>query len=210
MRRSVCLVLCGVFFAHVPIAVSAQEFGVVTSPVLTLDQEALFVESGFADLISAEIERRRALLTEENRRIEVELGAEELALTEKRAEMDPTEFRALADAFDQKVQLLRQEQDAKLVQLQRMRDDERQNFLRRMTPILAEIVRERDALVVIDLRAAIISADAIDVTDVAIERMKEALAPLNAPDTPLVTPLPKDDPGTIAPAPTLDITPNDP
>ena len=162
----------------------AQERPVIASPILTLDQERLFEQTGVTAIISTEVERRRSILAEENRRIEAELVAEETALTEQRKTLPAEEFRALADAFDKKVQALRVEQDAKAVALQRLQEEERQNFLRQMTPVLAEIVRERGALLVIDRRAAILSADAIDITNEAIVRMKAAIqAPVPGSDT---------------------------
>ena len=97
----------------------AQERPVIASPILTLDQERLFEQTGVTAIISTEVERRRSILAEENRRIEAELVAEETALTEQRKTLPAEEFRALADAFDKKVQALRVEQDAKAVALQR-------------------------------------------------------------------------------------------
>jgi len=157
----------------------AQEQPLV-SPILTLDQERLFEGSGVAARVSAEVAKRSRELAQENARIVEELGAEEVALTEQRADLEPDVFRAMADAFDEKVQRLRAEQDAKEVALQRLRDQEQQNFIRQITPVIAAIVRERGALIVIDRRAAILSADAIDVTDEAIARVKAALDAQNA------------------------------
>ena len=90
----------------------AQE-QVFASPILTLDQERLFNGSRVAERMSAEIERRTDDLAAENRRIEAQLVAEELELTERRATLEPSEFRNLADKFDALVQSIREEQDAK-------------------------------------------------------------------------------------------------
>lgn len=186
----------------------AQDATPLPPPVLTLDQERLFAQSRAAGQISDEIERRSAELAAENRRIEAELSAEELDLTERRETLPPDEFRALADAFDAKVERLRTEQDAKERDLQRLREEERQNFLRRITPILTQLARERGALVILERRTVILSADTIDVTDAAIERIDEALleAPLGldtpdaAPDAPEQATPPEDPaPETLAP-----------
>ena len=146
----------------------------IASPILTLDQERLFNGSRVAERVSAEIERRTEDLAAENRRIEAQLVAEELDLTERRATLAPTEFRALADDFDARVQGIREAQDAKARELQRLRDEERNNFLRQITPLLAEIVRERGAVVVIDRRSVFLSAESIDITEEAITRINEA------------------------------------
>lgn len=174
MRVRLGLLAAVLFWASAHLG-AAQETGTLVSPILTLDQERLFEGSGLSDRVSAEIERRSQELAEQNRRIEAELVAEELALTEQRPSLSAADFRALADAFDEKVQRLRAEQDAKQLELQRLRDEERQSFLGQITPVLATIVRERGALIVIDRRAAILSADAIDITDEAIARINAAL-----------------------------------
>lgn len=172
-------ILCAGCLPLVPVA-PAQAQGVapdpvqVPSPVLILDQERLFDGSQVAERISAEIEQRSRELAAENRAIEAQLVAEELDLTERRASLSPDAFRTLADAFDEKVQRFRAEQDAKTRELQRLRDQERQNFLRRITPVLAEIVRERGAVAVLDRRSVFLSAESIDITEEAIKRINDA------------------------------------
>lgn len=174
MRRawSAALLLAGVLWAGVG---AAQENGQFRPPILTLDQERLFAQSRAAAQVSAEIEARAEALAAENRVIETELVAEELALTEQRPGMDPDEFRALADAFDEKVQAIRDEQDAKARELQRLRDEERQAFLQRITPVLAMIARERGAFVVLDRRSVFLSAEQIDITAEAVRRIDASL-----------------------------------
>ena len=153
----------------------AQDQGQLQSPVVTLDQERLFNGSRVAERVSAEIEQRMQELATENRQIEADLNAQELDLTKRRPTLSTTEFRALADAFDEKVQAIRVQQDEKERALLRMQEQERQNFLRRITPVLAEIVRERRAVVVLDRRTVFLSADNVDITDEAIARINAAL-----------------------------------
>ena len=165
-----------------PVAVAQEQL--LSSPILTLDQERLFNGSRVAERVSAEIERRTEDLAAENRRIEAQLVAEELDLTERRASLPADEFRALADSFDERVQGIREAQDAKARELQRLRDEQRQNFLRQITPVLAEIVRERGAVAVMDRRSVFLSAESIDITEEAIARINAAFDQ-NAPSDPL-------------------------
>ncbi len=184
---------------------SGQEALQFPSPILTLDQEALYNGSLAAERISEEIERRGDELAAENREIEARLVAEELELTEMRPTMDPEAFGQLADAFDEKVQRLRAEQDAKTRELQRLRDRERQTFLRRISPILGEIVRERGAVVVLDRRSVFLSAESIDITQEAIDRINAAFEEdeaLPGPDAP--------EPEPPAPVPTAPGDPGQP
>ena len=144
-------------------------------PVVVVDADRLLAESAFGSAIAAEIEFAVRQLTEENRRIEAELLAEERALTDRRAELSPDEFRPLADAFDAKVERLRAEQDEKERALAELGEAGRQRFFAEVVPILSDIVRERGALVLLERREVFLSADAIDITDDAIARIDAAL-----------------------------------
>jgi Skp family chaperone for outer membrane proteins len=137
-------------------------------PVLTIDADRLLAESALGRALNDEVEEAARRLAEQNRRIEADLLAEERALTERRSMMSPDEFRPMADAFDEKVQRLRAEQDEKERALVELREDGRQRFFQQAVPILSEIVRERGALVLLDRRDVFLSADAIDITDAAI------------------------------------------
>ena len=144
-------------------------------PVLVIDADRLLAESAFGSAIAEEFEAAVRRLTEENRRIETELLAEERALTERRAELPPEEFRPLADAFDAKVEALRAEQDEKERALAEVGEAGRQRFFAEIVPILSDIVRERGALVLLERRDVFLSADAIDITDEAIARIDAAV-----------------------------------
>lgn len=146
----------------------AQDIGVQLSPVLVVDSDRVLRASQAGQKITADLEARLQALVAENRRIETELVAEELDLTQKRPTLDPVTFRALADAFNIKVQEIRATQDAKQQELQQLRDAENQSFMNSITPVLAAIARERGALVIVERRSVLLSADSIDITEQAI------------------------------------------
>ncbi|MCG6882567.1 MAG: OmpH family outer membrane protein [Silicimonas sp.] len=152
----------------------APAFAQQTSPVLTIDQDRLFAETRLGAETLAELERQAQDLAAENTRIENELIAKERELTDLRATLAPEEFRAMADAFDERVQQLRAEQDEKARLLNRGREEARTEFFSETAVILSGIVREKGALVVIDRRDVFLSADRIDITDEAIERINAA------------------------------------
>lgn len=154
-------------------AVPAQT---ANSPILVIDQERLFRESELGNRITQEIEDAAEALGQENRRIEAELTAEELELTERRADLPADEFRALADAFDEKVQRLRAQQDAKQAELERRQAADQQVFLNEIGPILGQVAQERGADIVLDRRAAFLVSDSIDVTDEVIRRVNQSVA----------------------------------
>lgn len=157
-----------------PVLSQSQPEG-VQSLILVIDQERIFAESQLGAAALNEIEAAARALAQENRAIEAELLAEEQALTERRTQMAPAEFSALADAFDQKVQRLRDEQDTKSRALARSREEARQAFFGDVGGILSDIARERGAVVMLERRQVFLSVDTIDVTDEAINRINLAL-----------------------------------
>lgn len=143
-------------------------------PILTIDQDRLFQETGLGLRATEAIEAEAAALASENSQIEQDLVRRELELTEQRESLPAQEFRVLADAFDQDVQRIRTEQDDKARELNRMREAARQDFFDEVAGIISDIVRERGALVVLDRRDVFLSADRIDITDEAIARVNAA------------------------------------
>ena len=108
--------------------------------------------------------------------------AEEQALTDQRKSLTPEEFSSRAAAFDEKVERIRAEQDAKAQALVAKRDEERKAFLQVAGPVLNEILGERRATAILDKRLVIVSLSAIDITDEAIAKLNAALAePADAP-----------------------------
>ncbi len=142
--------------------------------VLTIDQDRLLDETEVGAEAFKALEARAQKLAAENQIIEDALIAEEQKLTEQRTNLSAVEFRDLANEFDVRVQKLRAEQDEKLRQLNRAREESRTQILRDAAPIISEIVRTRGALVVIDRRDVFLSADSIDITDEAIRRINAA------------------------------------
>ena len=156
-------------------SVAAAQDGTQSSPILTLDQDRLFQQTAWGKRAARHIETVSAELSAENRRIEADLTAEEKALTDQRAAMEPDAFRAAADAFDAKVTEIRQQQDAKVRAIGRMQETERQRFFAAAFPVIEEVVRGRGAVAVLDSRAIFLAADAIDVTDDLVLRIDEAI-----------------------------------
>jgi len=141
----------------------------VRSPVLTIDTDRLFGESRFGQRILSDLGQATEALATENRRIEAELKEEERSLTERRPDMDVETFRDEADAFDARVQRIRQEQDAKERALQDRLADGQESFLARATPILGRLMLDRGAVVILDRRTVFLGVGIVDVTDDAID-----------------------------------------
>lgn len=145
------------------------------SPVVVLDRDALFTQSRFGQRVASDIERTSARLAAENRQIEAALEAEEQALTDRRPAMDPEAFRQLAADFDARVTDIRQTQAAKARAISQQGERAQALFLEKANPILVELARETGALVILDRRLVIASADQVDITALAQERIDAAL-----------------------------------
>ena len=89
--------------------------------------------------------------------------------------MEPDEFRKLADAFDAKVQDIRSRQDAKARALSQRHDEARGRFYEAAQPVLARLMREAGAGVILERSSVFLSANATDITDVAITRIDAAI-----------------------------------
>ncbi|QYK40051.1 MAG: OmpH family outer membrane protein [Paracoccaceae bacterium] len=186
--------------AAVPLSPGSEQ-----APVLVLRQEEFFERSAFG---RASLDRResasRALIAE-NRQIEAALEAEERALTARRPTLPPDEFRALAEAFNDKVEQIRTAQDAKARAVARLRDEDRGRFLQAAVPVLAEIMSERGGLVILDQQVVVLSFDRVDITDEAVARVDARIGAGDLADPVLPDPAPQP-PGTpdAAPSPSQD------
>ena len=147
--------------------------GQVRSPILTIDVDRLLAETDFGQRLGEDLNQQREALAAENRRIEAELTAEERGLTERRPSMEVEAFRAEAEAFDAKVQSIRTEQDAKEQALTHSVEQGRTEFLNAVTPVLAGLMIDSGAAVILQRRDVFLSASLVDITD-------EAIAAINA------------------------------
>ena len=153
------------------VAASAQstggafDVGTIQSPVLVIESDRAFAQSAFGKRASLEIERAGSEIASENRQIETELKNEELALTAQRESLEPEVFRKLADAFDEKVQNLRREQDTKARALVERQETARRQFLVAVKPVLNEIMLDFGASLILEKRNVFVSVAAIDITD---------------------------------------------
>jgi Skp family chaperone for outer membrane proteins len=153
----------------------SQQIGLPQSAILTVATDRMFAGSAFGLRVANEIEAESAVLAAENRRIEAELTAEEKDLTQRRPDMEPQAFRALADAFDEKVQANRKKQDAKARALNQFSDAARVEFLQVARPVLEALMRDAGAGVILERSNVFLSSNATDITDLAITRIDAAI-----------------------------------
>lgn len=146
-----------------------------SSRIAVVSQEQVFANSAFGRAVLARAEAARAELQAENQRLDAALEAEERSLTSRRAALGAEAFRPLAQAFDEKVKGIRAAQDSKARQLARQAEDNRERFLTTIRPVLADLLRESGADLLLDRSVVLIAGDAIDLTDLAVARIDAQL-----------------------------------
>ena len=185
-------------------------------PVLTLDQEALYLNSKWGQRVQADLERQGREIAAENDRLEKQFADEERELTQLRATLPPDEFRKRADEFDTRVVAVRRERVNAARDFQTRANEERNAFFRAALPVLAAVMRERGAVAVLDRQSVFVAADSIDVTEALIRRLDVAIgsgpgasAPQGAAPEAVPAPSPAPEPAPepvpeTAPAPTAE------
>lgn len=153
-------------------------------PVLTLDQEALYLNSKWGQRVQADLERQGREIAAENDRLEKQFSDEERELTQLRATLPPDEFRKRADAFDTRVVEVRRERANAARELQARANEERNAFFRAALPVLAAVMRERGAVAVLDRHSVFVAADSIDVTEALIQRLDAVVGVGPGPSAP--------------------------
>ena len=192
-----------------PAALVEAQVGAPLSPLLVIEPDRLFAGTRYGRAVQARLKAQGDALEAENRRIEANLEAEEKRLTDRRPNLPPEEFRALAEEFDQKVEGIRNAQDAKARALNLEADTARETFFATALPALAGLMQERGAVAILDRKAVLASFDVIDVTDAAITRIDVVLgegpsavaeeAPAESPTEAAPEPAPADGSAPTAP-----------
>ncbi len=154
---------------------ATQTLGVPVSPILTINSDRLFSESMFGERVRLEIEAEESILRAENRQMEAQLVEEEKQLTSKRKDMTPEDFRAVANAFDMRVEEIRKFQEKKASEISQLRESQEISFVSAARPVLEALMRETSASVILEQRTILMSTSMVDITDEAISRLNVAI-----------------------------------
>ena len=141
------------------------------SSVLVINTERLFAESKFGQDIRRDLDEQRLALQAENERIVEQLVAEEQDLAARRPDMPVDEFRAEADAFDQKAIGIRAARDAKDREISAAGVEAQNQFNDQVREIVGQVMLERGGEVVLDSRTVYIALRSADITDDVIDRL---------------------------------------
>lgn len=145
------------------------------APVLTIDQNRLYLESAWGRRAEARLEAEGNLVAAENDRLAELLSSEEADLTSRRATLDPAEFRRLAENFDIRATGIRRERAQAVQALNAWADADRAAFFRAALPYMGDLMAEHGAVAVLDHRTVFVSLDAIDITEALIQTLDAEL-----------------------------------
>lgn len=160
----------------------------VRAPILTLDQDVLYLSSDWGIRAQAQLEAEGDIIAAENERLTQLLSSEEARLTEQRATLPAAEFRKLAENFDLRATEVRRERAQAVQQLNGWAEADRSAFFRAALPMMGQMMQDRGAVAVLDRRTLFVSLDAIDVTDDLIDELNDSLG-----DGKGAVPLPQED-----------------
>lgn len=167
------LALC--LTAAAPSRAQTAEADAPDSPIVVVSLDKIRAES----LAAKSIEQQTAKIRDELRnRFEERrqaLAAEEKALVALRATMEPDAFEARAARFEQQVRELKKDRRDQSLALRHSLRIANEQMDRVLQPILAELMAERRAVIMIDNRDVVIGAVSLDVTQAAINRLDAKL-----------------------------------
>ena len=147
----------------------------VNAPILTLDQDMLYLSSDWGKRAQAQLEAEGDVIATENERLTKLLSSEETRLTGQRGTLPPAEFRKLAESFDLRATEVRRERAQAVQQLNAWAEADRSAFFRAALPVMGQIMQEHGAVAVLDRRTLFVSLDAIDVTQDLITLLNDEL-----------------------------------
>jgi len=171
--------IAGVLVALAPAA--AQEPPAEALPFLFINQERLLTGSEAGQRLLDEEEAEREALRAAARAIDAAFEAEEQRLTDRRPELGPEEFRALADDFDARVIEARREQDERSAALAQRFDLRRRQFYASVAPILVRFMDRYSAKAILDETSVLLADQSINITDEVIAAIDAELAPAAPP-----------------------------
>ena len=186
-RAGVAALFACLLLTSPPLAAQTAEDGDRRVPVLIVDMQRIKSEtSAGRDMRSKTIEIRRRIQAGIAERSE-RLRAEEQRLAEERESLDPEDFRRQVISFEQQVFANREFSEQESRRLQGLLSTASTMLREQATAVLAEIMRERRAEVMLDSTQIVLSVDRLDITEEAIRMLDRVFPgiPIDIGDPPI-------------------------
>lgn len=141
--------------------------------LLVIDRQRLLTESAPALQLRALESRQRESLRTEMDRIRAELEAEEAEIAGLRGQIGREEFQTRVRAFDARVREARRATQKMGEGLQGEFETARRALAAALAPVLQDILKERDADIMVDISSVLAARPGVDVTIEAMKRFAE-------------------------------------
>lgn len=169
-------VLLSLFSALWLTVAAAQETPAPPLGVIIVDQDRILRESDIARRLAAREQEARRILQDESNALRAALEAEEAEIAALRGIAPKAEFDERVRAFNDKAQEARRSVQRRMEDIQRRSGQTRQRMAEILPPVLAEIMAEESAAMVIDRRFVLVAREGADRTAEALERFNAAAA----------------------------------
>ena len=143
--------------------------------VLVIDVNKLVGLSNIGRAVQGRYERAKYELDNEFEFLKKELIAEELRLSKIRPKTSIAEFRQLAKDFDQKTTEVREAYIERKNNIENLLKISRRKILEAAVPYLKQILNQNNATVLIRKDQTVLSANSVDITDLAINTINKSL-----------------------------------
>jgi Skp family chaperone for outer membrane proteins len=146
--------------------------------VLVVDVQSLLQNSKAAKMVRAQMEQKRNEYTKEISRAEEALRAERDALQRQQASLSADALNKKAREFQQKVNDLDRDVQAKRAALEKSNNDALSRIQQTMIKIIADIARQRHANLVLQRTDLVLFDQSFDVTDQVMQKLDEEMPTL--------------------------------
>ena len=143
--------------------------------VLVIDVNKLVGLSNIGRAVQGEYETAKYELDNEFEFLKKELIAEELRLSKIRPKTSIAEFRKLAKDFDQRTTEVREAYIERKNNIENILKISRRKILEASVPYLKQILNQNNATVLIRKDQTVLSANGVDITDLAINTINKSL-----------------------------------
>ncbi len=188
-RRFLSMISAAVFWAacaSVSAPLAAEEAASAGFQVVTIKMDRLATDSAAGKDIARQIEALSERLRNDFRSREAELKVEEQAIAAVKSQLSQAEFNNRARDFEARARQYDEDLRNSALRLKAARATALEELRRQLAPVLQEIMRRRQAGVMLDESLIVLAARELDVTDEAIAAFDLVAKPISVQLPPAV------------------------
>ena len=162
-------------YAFIAILFMAVSSPVHASDVLVVDIEKIFANSLSGKSLISQIKKEGEAIRGSRDKAQKDLEADAKKIEDQKTLLTPEALRAKADELKLKEISKNQEIQQELRKLENAQATARNEIFAKLSPILSEVMKEKNANAIMEARMALISNPDINVTDIVVKRLDAAL-----------------------------------